>query len=217
MHLLIIRHAEPDYELDSITEEGRNQAEKLGERLAKLKIDDIYVSTAGRAQKTAAPTLRRLGKKPQILWWLRELEIEGYPWGKPHNKYIKSGRFGTVHDWKEGYFAGEDTARVYKMVAQKLDLLLAEYGYHRENNLYRVEDPQDDMVAIFCHSATTRALLAHLLHWSLPLAFANISTPVTGVAWVEFPARDGEAIPRLKLFGDVSHLGDNLKQFSQKS
>ena len=48
MRLLIIRHADPDYENDSLTKKGWKEAELLADRLAALPISDFYVSTLGR-------------------------------------------------------------------------------------------------------------------------------------------------------------------------
>ena len=57
MRLLFIRHGEPDYEKDYLTEKGFREAEYLAEYLADVKIDACYVSPLGRAKDTAAPTL----------------------------------------------------------------------------------------------------------------------------------------------------------------
>ena len=55
MKLMLIRHAEPDYAVDSLTEKGRREAELLSRRLARIPdISGIYVSPLGRAQDTAA-------------------------------------------------------------------------------------------------------------------------------------------------------------------
>ena len=56
MKLLIIRHAEPDYAHDSLTEKGFREAELLSEKLAQSSITDLYCSPMGRAQRTAKPT-----------------------------------------------------------------------------------------------------------------------------------------------------------------
>lgn len=49
MKILIIRHGEPDYSIDSLTEKGWREAELLSRRLAPLGIRDFYVSPLGRA------------------------------------------------------------------------------------------------------------------------------------------------------------------------
>ena len=72
MRLLIIRHADPDYEKDSLTKKGWKEAELLADRLAALPISDFYVSTLGRARDTASLTLKKMGKSAMPCDWLRE-------------------------------------------------------------------------------------------------------------------------------------------------
>ena len=57
MRILLIRHGDPDYENDSLTEKGRREAHMLASRLINERIDYIYTSTMGRAMETAKPTL----------------------------------------------------------------------------------------------------------------------------------------------------------------
>ena len=47
MKLLIVRHGDPDYSIDSLTEKGWKEAEYLSERLSKLDIKDFYVPLLG--------------------------------------------------------------------------------------------------------------------------------------------------------------------------
>ena len=47
MRLLIIRHGDPDYEHDTLTERGWKEAKALAARIAPMDIKDIYVSVAG--------------------------------------------------------------------------------------------------------------------------------------------------------------------------
>ncbi len=61
MRLLLIRHGDPDYERDTLTEKGRREADYLAERLSRLDIAAFYTSPLGRAKDTAAPTLARVG------------------------------------------------------------------------------------------------------------------------------------------------------------
>ena len=43
MRLIIIRHGDPDYSIDSLTEKGWREAEQLAERIAKLDVKAFYV------------------------------------------------------------------------------------------------------------------------------------------------------------------------------
>ena len=74
MRLLLIRHGDPDYVHDTLTEKGDREAELLADLLAGEEIDDIYMSPMGRAQKTASYTLEKLGENGKTMEWLHEFE-----------------------------------------------------------------------------------------------------------------------------------------------
>ena len=72
MKLIIVRHADPDYTIDSLTPKGWKEAEFLSQRLSKLDVKDFYVSPMGRAKATASCTLEKIGRTAQEKPWLRE-------------------------------------------------------------------------------------------------------------------------------------------------
>ena len=49
MKLLIVRHGDPDYDIDSITEIGWKEVEYLSQKLSKLYVKAFYVTPLGRA------------------------------------------------------------------------------------------------------------------------------------------------------------------------
>ena len=49
MRLLIVRHADPDYSIDSLTPAGWEEAKLLADRLAPIPVAAYYVSPLGRA------------------------------------------------------------------------------------------------------------------------------------------------------------------------
>ena len=67
MKLLIVRHGDPDYSIDSLTETGWIEAELLSDRLCKLDVKAFYCSPKGRARDTAKATLEKLGRQAEIL------------------------------------------------------------------------------------------------------------------------------------------------------
>lgn len=67
MRILLIRHGDPDYANDTVTEKGKREVQLLADRLEKENIDKIYCSPLGRAQATAAPTAQRIGKEIHTL------------------------------------------------------------------------------------------------------------------------------------------------------
>ena len=56
MKLIFVRHGEPDYAHDCLTENGILQAKKTAERLQNEPISAVYSSPMGRAVQTASFT-----------------------------------------------------------------------------------------------------------------------------------------------------------------
>ena len=54
MRIVFVRHGEPDYARDCLTENGKIQAALAAERLREEGIEEIYSSPLGRAAETAA-------------------------------------------------------------------------------------------------------------------------------------------------------------------
>ena len=74
MRLIFIRHAEPDYEHDSLTEKGWREAKLLARRTKDWQVDEFYVSPLGRARDTASFTIREHGKTAEVMDWLHEFQ-----------------------------------------------------------------------------------------------------------------------------------------------
>ena len=58
-----------------LSELGRDQAERVGERLCDQPIDAIYVTNLRRTAETAAPLARRLNIEPVVEPDLREVHL----------------------------------------------------------------------------------------------------------------------------------------------
>jgi len=73
---LVDGHGDPD-----LSPEGREQAERVGERLAGEGVQAIYVSTLVRTTQTAAPLARRTGIMPRVEPDLREVFLGAWEGG----------------------------------------------------------------------------------------------------------------------------------------
>ena len=51
MKLVIVRHGDPDYAKDHLTEKGKREVELLADRLVKNPAKAYYVSPLGRAKQ----------------------------------------------------------------------------------------------------------------------------------------------------------------------
>ncbi|MBQ2890264.1 MAG: histidine phosphatase family protein, partial [Clostridia bacterium] len=63
MLLYIIRHGEPVYNPNGLTQMGQEQAEAIAKRLSLHGIDKIYASPLKRARMTAEPLAKLLNKE----------------------------------------------------------------------------------------------------------------------------------------------------------
>ena len=75
MFLYYVRHGQPIYDPDSLTEEGMRQAEALSKRFKRTGLDEIYSSTSNRAILTATPTAKALGKEINLVDWAHEGKV----------------------------------------------------------------------------------------------------------------------------------------------
>ncbi len=217
MRLLFIRHGEPDYEKDSLTEKGFREAEYLAEYLAGEKIDTCYVSPLGRAKDTAAPTLKRKHMRAEECHWLQEFPAKvirpdkGYKincWDFLPQDWMNVREYYDRDAWASTSLMQEgNVLEEYNYVTKSFDALLEKHGYVRDGNFYRAVKPNRDTIAFFCHFALECVLLGHLIGASpmvLWHGFCAAPSSVTTVMTEE--RRQGTASFRISRFGDVSHL-----------
>jgi len=211
MEVMLIRHADPDYSKDSITEKGRREAEALALSLNDKGLDDLYVSPLGRAQETCQYIAEALKVKPVTLDWLREIQLDvdlGYaPWDFPGNDYLSGGHLPSPDKWWQRFKIGELLRPHFLNISRGFDKLMEGYGYRKFGNLYKGERPSDKRIALVAHGGMIMTLLAYLVHWPLPLVYIHCTIDTTGVTrliWREFPS--GYAIPKLVAFNELPHL-----------
>ena len=90
MRLIFIRHGDPDYTHDNLTEKGKREVELLTKRVCSWKnITQFYQSPLGRAKATAAPSLEKLGRTAITCDWLQEFKYKTrMPKNYPNKKWI---------------------------------------------------------------------------------------------------------------------------------
>ncbi len=217
MKLLIIRHGDPDYAIDSLTPVGWVEARLLAERIAKLDVKAFYVSPMGRAQDTASLTLQKMDRTAETLSWLHEFSARvtkphktepGVAWDWLPQDWTAEPRFYTAEDWtKPEIFEKANMAALAKEVTDGLDALLARHGYQREGKLYRAERPNEDTIVLFCHFGVECVILGHLLGISPVLLWHGACAAPTSVTTLTTEERrEGIAYFRMNAFGDTSHL-----------
>lgn len=217
MKVLIIRHGDPNYALDTLTEKGWQEAEYLAERIAPMNIKAYYVSPMGRAQDTASVTLKKAGRVAQTYAWLREFDIPikdmttGQPcqvWELRPEDWTAVPEFYEKDRWYHVPVMKENGVKErWEEVCCGLDRLLEQHGYKREEIHYRAVQPNDNTIVLFCHFGVTCAMLGHLLGISPMLLWNGFSLETTAVTTlVTKEGKEGIAAFHVCEFGDVSHI-----------
>lgn len=221
MRILIIRHGDPNYEIDGLTPKGEREVKYLTERLLKEDIDHIYCSIYGRAKATIKPYLDITGKDCTYYDWLKE--FGSYPVRLPYLDGedccwdIMPEYMNTLTDiyhptkWRNEDFVKNSTVGDgYDYVTKNLDELLLKHGYRRDGYNYKVENSNHDTIVLVCHYGITAVLLSHLLNCSPYSIWQHTFTAPTSVTTLFTEERaDGIASIRASTIGDISHLMAN--------
>lgn len=233
MRILMIRHGDPDYENDTLTEKGRREAALLAETAEYLKLGECYVSPLGRARDTASYSLKKTGKTAKTRDWLQEFPalldinmsgelIKAYPdtekkgdrykkrivWDMLPSYWTEHPEYITKDGWRNSEVARySDMIPLYDSLTEELDKLLAGYGYVRENGHYRVEKEYTGTITFFCHFGVICAMLSHLWNVSPFVLWHSLALAPTSVTEIFTEEREkGIAYFRARRTGDVSHL-----------
>lgn len=231
MKIILIRHGDPDYVNDTLTEKGIREAKLLAKRVAGWPdVTQFYCSPLGRAQKTASYSLETAGREAVTCEWMREFSYmiddpvtgrHGVPWDLMPRYWTEIPEMYDREGWKTTalYRSNDALLPAYRGVCEGLDNLLSSYGYIRHNNYY-ITDPSkkktEDTIVIFCHLGVTCMMLSHLLNISpVPLlhGFFLATTSITVLGTEE--RMDNDAVFRVQIMGDTSHLQTGGEPVSQ--
>ncbi len=218
MRILLIRHAEPDYTVDSLTPKGHREAELLSCRLLSYDIRDFYQSPLGRARDTAAYTLKKLNREAETLPWLHEF-MGSYPDPETGKRRIVAwdvkpriwSGFPGIFDINNWYsapvFRGGNVQEVWEQTVCGVDALMERYGYRKDGPVWRCDDNRDFTIALFCHFGISMAVLGYLTDISPMVLWHRILCLPSSVTEVVTEERiKGEVSFRVTKLGDLTHL-----------
>lgn len=224
MRIIFIRHGDPDYINDTLTEKGIREANLLADRVSKWEnITDIYCSPLGRAKKTASYSLDALKRDSITYPWLQEFFYaiddpttgrHGVPWDFMPEYWTEIEDMYDRNNWKntEIYKSNPELLPAYDEVCTGLDNILSKYGYTRYHNYYvtnheKTPESQDATIVIFCHLGVTFVMMSHLLGISPAVLFHSFYIAPTSVTVLATEERiPGKAMFRAQVVGDTSHL-----------
>lgn len=217
MKIIFVRHGDPNYELDTLTEKGWREAELLADRLEKLEVKEFYSSPLGRAKATAECTTKRFNRDYIVKDWMQEFfylvddpdtGAKRIPWDFMPNYWTNETMLYDKDKWyRASVMQTGEIESQYSRVKTGLDQLLSEHGYVREGNYYKAEKANTDTIIIFCHLGAEFVMLSHLLGIAAPVLWQNFFVSPTSVTMLCTEERvKGEASFRCQMLGDTSHL-----------
>lgn len=220
MKIILIRHAEPDYSIDSLTPKGFREAKLLAERVKNWKVTKFYCSPLGRAQDTASFSLKACNAEAETKDWLQEFYYRIREEGTEKSRI--------AWDFMPAYFTAQDALhdkdawmhtplmqtgeldKYYQMVGDGLNEILREFGYEAQGRgLYRVKEDADReaTIVLFCHLGVSFVMLSHLLGIASPALWQGFFVAPSSVTVLGSEERmEGEAAFRVQVMGDTRHL-----------
>lgn len=213
MKLILIRHGDPDYARDSLTEKGIEQVKLLAGKLEKEKIDEIYVSPMGRAKLTAEYTINKKTDTPfRVLQWLHELNgnYKDHIWAwNDHgcDRLEKADQFNLAN-WDSFVEYGPHVRKMADEFYFSFAAFMKEQGYIQTGNLYKIKERNDKTIAFFCHAGVILTLLAHLLHIPIPIVYAQFAIDPSSATTLVTEEKNGCCVFRLTSLNDMSHAED---------
>ncbi len=223
MLFFYLRHGDPIYNPDSLTELGQKQAKALANRLSLYGADRIYASSSKRAIQTAAPTAELLKKEVTILDWCNE----GYAYrdlsvtradgsrcwcfqDKDYKRLFASPEVQALGSrwYDHPAFAGTAFRNACERIARESDAFFASLGYVRDEtkNLYHVTKPTEERIALFAHQGFGLLFLSHVLGIPYPLFGTHFDLGHSSMSVIEFANLGGYTVPCMLQVSNDSHI-----------
>lgn len=213
MEIIFIRHGDPDYEIDGLTEDGKKQAKALADYLKNKSFDGVYSSPLGRAHLTAKTCFKE--DNIIVLDWLKEFthEITLSDGTKQGNwdfmpSYIcKRNELYDMKYLNASEMKSGDIAKYYSEVVNGFDKLLSEYGYVRTGRYYCAINSNKKRIVLFCHFGVMSVIMSHIMN--LPhviIAQHFCASPSSITTFVTEEREKGIAQFRCLSYGATPHL-----------
>ncbi len=223
MRIIFVRHGHPNYEKDCLTELGHKHGAAVAERLKNEPVEKIFSSTCGRAMETAEHIDEKFGLGVEGLEFMREIKWgsvsgapiyeNGHPW-MTSDYLVEQGEDLLNPDWRETeQYRNNKVAASADTLAKGFDAWLAEFGYIREGDYYRVGKVRYGTVVLVSHGGASSAALARFFNLPFPFVCSAICPDYTAVTIVTLSEEEGTLIaPKFEIMNDARHIADIKKE-----
>jgi len=220
MELVLVRHAQPEWnrgreaQVDPrLTDLGQQQAEQLASCMVGERFDEVLVSTARRARRTAAPLLEAVVTDRVVeRAWMHEIHMPASWQGTPTEEVgraMAAARDRTREAWWDGMPGGETFHDFHARVTLGLTNELAEHGVERDDELLwgLPEQVAGRRVLLVAHAGTNSVVIGHLLGFAPePWEWERFSSAHASVTVLRTTPIAGRHIFSLERFSDTAHL-----------
>ena len=220
MILYYVRHGDPIYDPDSLTELGHKQAKALAKRFSLYGLDEVYSSPSKRAMQTAKPTseltklkITEVDFADEAHVW-RDLTVKterGDRWLFQHAQSRALLTSREVRELGDGWYKHPSLAKYEEgimRVYDNTDAFLSTLGYEHERytGRYKVLCDNGERVALFAHQGFGLAFLSVVLGIPYPQFSTTFDFGHSGLTLIEFKNEDGFAYPRVLTLANDSHI-----------
>ena len=223
MLFFYVRHGDPIYNPDGLTERGFLQADALVERFKLYGLDEIYSSTSNRAILTATPTAKYFNKEIKLCPFAHENlaydEFTTPPGEGAKNWLFCDDKFKQILASREVKNMGENwvnhpafantkvksgVERVNKAVDEFF--LSLNFKHDRVRWCYTLEKPNEKRVALFAHGGFGASFLSSVLDIPYPYIANAFRIGHSMVTVIKFDESKSLIIPEVLQLSNDSHL-----------
>lgn len=219
VELVLIRHAEPDWELarqtgcdPGLSSLGRAQAAQTAAGLKALPFAALHCSPLERARETAVAIGKIQGLTSAIEPDLEEIRVPLMTGASQTDvdAYFRSAAQRPFRDHWNGFPGGESFHDFNSRVTSGIQSLLAQYGVHPQTNdgfaVWSTPARAATLrIGVVAHGGTNSVILTHLLGIpSVPWEWIRFETPLAAVSVVA-----------LRAFNDQGYIW-SLQQFGRR-
>ena len=220
MLLFFVRHGDPIYSPDSLTEQGQLQAEALVARMKLCAPEKIFASSSNRAILTAKPTAEYFGQEIEILDWCNEhyawqdltvaLDDGCRTWAFAHKPTVELFASEEIRRLDKEWYTHEafkDTSyeKGILRIQRETDGFMKNLGFIHKDNGYFAENPSYKRVALFAHQGFGLAFLSCLLDLPYPMMSTRFDMGHSGMTVIEF-SDSGFSVPKVLQLSNDSHI-----------
>lgn len=217
MKIYFVRHGHPDYKNDCLTELGIKQAQAAALRLKNCNIERVFSSAKGRAIQTAEHTAKMIGLEVIPCSFINEIGwssingepifANGQPWAVAE-MFVSEGKSICDTEWQTtDPFCKSFVVSNVQTVCEGIDAWLADLGYQREGDYYRVASNETvNAVAMFSHAGSFSAALSHILNIPFPQVCGILDIYCTSITVIELSGEtDALITPKIRILNDAKH------------